>query len=251
MTYAAIPLPGIPEVTAGDDLASLILTAARDLEPSLRDGDILAVAHKIISKAEGRIRALAAITPGVRATAIAKATGGDPRLAQTVLDESATLLRDEPVLIAETRTGLVCANAGVDRSNVPGDDSVLLLPTDPDRSARELRDSIRRESGVCVAIVVTDSFGRAWRIGQAEVAIGCAGVAPVADRRGTLDREGRTLTATQTAVADQIAAAADLARDKSSGEPVILLRGLDIYTMSDDGPGATAMVRPVAEDLFR
>ncbi len=162
------------------------------------------------------------------------------------------MIRSAPgVLIVCTWSGLVCANAGIDASNVPGEDRVVLLPEDPDVSARRIRAEIRDACGRAPAIVIADSFGRAWRLGQADVAIGCAGLDPIDDWRGRPDREGRELSATAIAVADQVASAADLARDKAAGEPVVLVRGLGGRVTREDGPGAAAIRRPETEDLFR
>lgn len=245
---SAVALRGLPEIRAGDDLAALIAGAG---EP-LRAGDVLAVAHKVVSKAEGRVRALADVEPGEEARALAAAHGKDPRHVQVVLDESAELVRAERgVLIARTRHGLVCANAGVDASNAAEPGTVVLLPVDPDASARALRARLRELTGVAPAVLVTDSFGRAWRHGQAEVAIGCAGLAPLEDWRGRADGDGRPLQATWIAVADEAAGAADLVRAKDSREPVVLLRGLERFVGEGDGPGAAAILRPAGEDLFR
>ena len=242
------PLPALPEVRPGDDLGALIAAAAGD---DLRAGDVLAVAHKAVSKAEGRLRALDEVTPGDRARRLADEHGKDPRAVQVVLDESAEVLRAERgVLICATPHGWVCANAGVDASNAPAG-TLVLLPVDPDASARRLRARVRALVGVAPAVVVTDSFGRAWRHGQVDVAIGCAGLAPLDDWRGRSDAEGRPLRATWLAVADEVAAAADLVRRKDSREPVVLVRGLDRHVTAEDGPGATALRRPAEEDLFR
>ena len=247
MGLAALPIDGLPEIAAGDDLGALIATAAQ-----LQDGDVLAVAHKVVSKAEGRVVSLAAVAPGDRAHELAAQHGKDPRAVQVVLDESAEVLRAERgVLICRTRHGFVCANAGVDASNAPGPDSLVLLPTDPDASARALRERVREAAGVAVAVVVTDSFGRAWRHGQCDVAIGCAGLAALDDWRGLRDSAGLELRATWIAVADEVAAAADLVRTKDSRQPVVVVRGLERHVTRDDGPGATGLVRPVDEDLFR
>ena len=233
---------GLPEVRPGDDLAAVLAEAA-----SPQSGDVLVVAHKVVSKAEGRLRELAAVDPGPRARELAAEHGKDPRLVQTVLDETATLLRAERgVLICETHHGLICANAGVDQSNAPEGHAVL-LPEDPDRSARELRACLSGRP----AVVISDSFGRAWRLGQVDVAIGAAGVAPLDDWRGRPDAHGRELRATAPAIADAVAAAADLARRKDTGEPAVLVRGLDHLVTDDDGPGAAALRRPVNQDLFR
>lgn len=213
---------------------------------------MLAVAHKVVSKAEGRIRALGEIEPGERARALATQLGKDPRHVQAVLDESREVLRAaRGVLVCVTHHGFVCANAGVDASNVGAPDALVLLPRDPDGSARALRRRLRELTGVAPAVVITDTFGRAWRNGQTEVAIGCAGLSPLDDWRGRRDGSGRELRATLIAVADQAAAAADLARRKDSRQPVVVIRGLERYVIDDDGPGAAALVRPEEEDLFR
>jgi coenzyme F420-0:L-glutamate ligase/coenzyme F420-1:gamma-L-glutamate ligase len=205
-----------------------------------------------VSKAEGRTRSLAAVSPGAEATRLAQTVAKDPRLVQIVLDESQRVLRAVPgVLICLTRNGFVCANAGVDASNVPGEDSVVMLPVDPDASARSLRRRLDELTGVAPAVVITDSFGRAWRHGQSEVAIGCAGLRPLEDWRGRTDALGRELRATWIAVADELAAAADLSRTKDGGQPVVVVRGADRHVTDDDGPGAAALLRPEAEDLFR
>jgi coenzyme F420-0:L-glutamate ligase/coenzyme F420-1:gamma-L-glutamate ligase len=218
----------------------------------LRDGDVLAVAHKVVSKAEGRIRALNEVVPGDRARALAARLGKDPRHVQAVLDESRQVLRAaRGVLVCVTHHGFVCANAGVDASNVGVPDAVVLLPRDPDGSARTLRQRLRELTGASPAVVMTDTFGRAWRHGQIEVAIGCAGIAPLEDWRGRRDGAGRELRATVVAIADQAAAAADLVRGKDSRQPVVLVRGLERFVTDEDGPGAAALVRPEEEDLFR
>jgi coenzyme F420-0:L-glutamate ligase/coenzyme F420-1:gamma-L-glutamate ligase len=235
----AAPIAGLPEITAGDDLAAL-------LRSHVGDGDVLVLAHKVVSKAEGRVVRLDDVTPGERARAIAGEHGKDPRHAQVVLDESADVLRAERgVLICRTRHGFVCANAGVDASNTePG--TLVLLPHDPDESARDLRRRINPRA----AVVIADSFGRAWRHGQADVAIGVAGLRPLDDWRGRRDGAGNDLRATWIAVADQAASAADLARTKDSREPAVVVKGLGRFVTTDDGPGAAALVRPRDEDLF-
>jgi coenzyme F420-0:L-glutamate ligase/coenzyme F420-1:gamma-L-glutamate ligase len=212
---------------------------------------VIVVASKVVSKAEGRTVALAEVTPGEEALRIA-AQGKDPRLVQVVLDESAEVLRAERgVLIVETHHGFVCANAGIDLSNVPGEDVALLLPEDPDRSARDLRARIEAARGVRPAVLVTDSFGRAWRVGQVDVAIGAAGLVTVDDWRGRSDAHGRELRATVAAVGDAIAGAADLARSKDASEPAVLVRGLERFVTPDDGPGAAQLRRARPDDLFR
>jgi coenzyme F420-0:L-glutamate ligase/coenzyme F420-1:gamma-L-glutamate ligase len=244
----ALPLAGLPELRPDDDLAALLAEAAAG---SLRDRDVLCVAHKVVSKVEGRVRRLGEVEPGERARELATRLDRDPRHVQVVLDEAAEVVRDERVLICRTRHGFVCANAGVDASNAGEPDAVVLLPLDPDASARALRAGLRERTGVAPAVLVTDSFGRAWRHGQSEVAIGCAGLAPLDDWRGRTDRAGRELAATWIAVADETAAAADLARSgKDSGEPAVLVRGLERFVTPEDGPGAAALIRPLEEDLF-
>jgi coenzyme F420-0:L-glutamate ligase/coenzyme F420-1:gamma-L-glutamate ligase len=244
---SAFTLSGFPEIEPGDDLAALIAAAAGELG----DGDIVVVAHKAVSKAQGRLRLLAEIEPGEQARALGAAHGKDPRHVQAILDESLELLRAERgVLIVRTRHGFVCANAGVDESNAPGEDTLVLLPLDPDGAARQLRARLRELTGRAPAVLITDSFGRAWRLGQIDCAIGAAGLRPLDDWRGRPDRRGRELHASVIAVADAVAATADLARAKDSGEPVVVVRGLAAHVQLDDGPGAAALLRSRAEDLF-
>ena len=239
---------GLPEINPGDDLAALIANAADDI----RDDDILAIAHKIVSKAEGRIRRLSDVQPQPRAIELAAQLDKDPRHVQVILDESREVRRATGgVLICVTHHGFVCANAGVDASNVPGEDTVVLLPQDPDASARKLRADLKRRLGASPAILITDSFGRAWRHGQVDVAIGCAGLQPSDDWRGRTDSTGRTLKATWIATGDELAAAADLARTKDGALPLVLIRGAGRHVTADDGPGAAALIRPESTDLFR
>ena len=242
-----LPVAGLPEFTADMAVGAEIATLA-----DLVDGDVLVVSQKIVSKVEGRVRRLSEVIPGAEASRLATQLRKEPALVELILAESREVLRAERgVLIVETKHGLVCANAGIDSSNLPEPGTVSLLPEDPDASARRIRAEIRAASGKTVATIVSDSFGRAWRLGQAEVAIGCAGMAPLDDWRGRADAEGRELEATLIAVADQAAAAADLVRDKASRVPVAIVRGLGRYVDADDGPGATALRRPRGEDLFR
>ncbi|HEY5197310.1 MAG TPA: coenzyme F420-0:L-glutamate ligase [Solirubrobacteraceae bacterium] len=245
---AARAVDGIGEVNAGDDLAELILAAGG--RPAA--GEIVVIAHKAISKAEGRVRRLDSIQATPLARGLVAGSQRDARHVQAILDETAELVRAKNgVLICRTKHGFVCANAGVDASNAPGEDTVVLLPVDPDASARLVRARLRELTGAGPAVLVTDSFGRAWRHGQCDVAIGAAGLDPLTDWRGLPDRAGRELTATWIALADQIAAAADLTRSKDSGQPVVVVSGLDRYVTEADGPGAAALIRPEAEDMFR
>jgi coenzyme F420-0:L-glutamate ligase / coenzyme F420-1:gamma-L-glutamate ligase len=240
------PLTGVPELGEGDDLGRLIAAAgspARD--------DVVVISQKAVSKVEGRVRALAEVEPGDRAREVAARLDKDPALMELVLAESERVVRAERgVLITETRGGWVCANAGIDSSNLD-EGHVSLLPVDGDASARRIRAEIEDASGASPAVVIADSFGRAWRIGQADVAIGCAGLAPLADWRGRRDSQGRELSATLIAIADELASAADLTRDKDSGVPGAIVSGLGDLVIADDGPGASALRRPADEDLFR
>jgi coenzyme F420-0:L-glutamate ligase / coenzyme F420-1:gamma-L-glutamate ligase len=242
-----LPVADLPEFGAGMSVGGEIAARAE-----LRDGDVVVVSQKVVSKAEGRVRRLAAEIPGAEARRLAAVLGKEPALVELILEESEEVLRAERgVLIVETHHGFVCANAGIDSSNLPEDGTVALLPEDPDASARRIRAELAAASGATVAAIVADSFGRAWRLGQAEVAIGCAGIAPLDDWRGRADAGGRPLEATRIAVADEAAAAADLVRDKASRVPAALVRGLAHLVTSGDGPGAAALRRPSAEDLFR
>ena len=249
MALLARALAPLPEVRPGDDLAAAIADAA---PPDLGDGDVLVVAHKVVSKAEGRVVALDDVVASERARALAAEHGKDPRLVQAVLDESVEVVRArDGVLVCETRHGFVCANAGVDQSNASRPGEIVLLPEDPDASARRLRDGVAAALGPRPAVVITDSFGRAWRLGQTDVAIGAAGLVPLDQWIGRSDAYGRELRATSIGVADAVAAAADLARTKVSQEPAVLVRGLERYVTAEDGPGAAALRRPREQDLFR
>jgi coenzyme F420-0:L-glutamate ligase/coenzyme F420-1:gamma-L-glutamate ligase len=244
----ATALRGLPEITAGSDLAALITDAAAG---ALHDGDIVVVAHKAVSKAQGRIRMLAEIEPGQQARELAAELGKEPGHVQAILDETEEIVRAQRgVLIVRTRHGFVCANAGIDESNSAADGVIVLLPLDPDGAARELRARLRERSGASPAVLITDSFGRAWRHGQLDCAIGSAGLRTLDDWRGRSDRRGRELHASVIAVADAVAATADLARSKDSGEPVVIVRGLASHVTVEDGPGAAAIIRSRAEDLF-
>ncbi len=245
MRLEVLAVEGLPEVHPGDDLAELIAAHA-----ALETGDVLVVAQKVISKAEGRFRRLSDVTAGAQAEEIAPRliASPDPRVVQVVLDESVRVLRSERMLITETKHGFVCANAGVDHSNVPGDDVVLLLPDDPDASASRLRDRLVELTGSKVGVIISDTFGRAWRVGIVNVALGIAGVPSVIDLRGTVDDAGKELHATVLAVADDIAAAAGLVMGKTRRTPAVIVRGFE----RGGHPGVGRdLIRPAAEDLFR
>lgn len=245
------PVDGLPEIAPGDDLAALIARQAGDL---MEPGAIVCIAQKLVSKAEGRVRTLSEIVPSARALALAaQRADADPRLIELVLQESAEVLRAERgVLICRTRSGLVCANAGIDRSNAAEAGTAILLPEDPDASARRLRTALERSTGrTPLAVLISDSFGRAWRLGQVDVAIGLAGLGPLDDHTGRVDRTGRPLVATLPALADELAAAASLVRTKAGGQGAVVIRGLGHHVTALDGPGAGALQRPIDEDLFR
>jgi len=244
----------MPEVRPGDDLAMLILTALEGQGVVLADRDVLAVAQKVVSKAEGRLVELASVVPGPEALKLAAEVSKAPAKVQLILDESAAVIRTAPatagresVLIVRHRLGFICANAGIDESNAGRDGLAVLLPRDPDASAVALRDRIAAATGRHVGVVVTDSFGRPWRLGLINVAIGLAGLPALTDLIGTADAHGRVLTATLPAFADEIAAASGLVVGKASQTPVCLFRGL-AWDGSDQP--AAALIRPAKEDLF-
>lgn len=240
-----LAVEGLPEVHPGDDLAQQIASHA-----ALVEGDVVVVAQKVVSKAEGRFRHLSEVTATAEAERIAPLliAAPDPRFVQIVLDESVRVVRSERILITETRHGFVAANGGVDHSNVPGDDVVTLLPDNPDASARRLCERLQELTGVNVGVVISDTFGRPWRLGIVNVALGLAGVPPVRDLRGTFDDAGKSLHATVLAVADDLAAAAGLVMGKTNRVPVVVVRGFDFE--GEAGVGRD-MVRPAGEDLFR
>lgn len=247
-TIEVIPLKGIPEVSAGADLVELISEALRRGRLSLRSGDVIVVKHKIVSKAEGRVVRLDAVVPGGRARALARREGKDPRIVELILGESVRVVRSgHGVIITETKQGFVCANSGIDQSNV-GNGSVALLPVDPDRSASELRKGLEGRTGKRLAVVVTDTFGRPWRLGQTDVAIGCSGILPLVRYAGMKDRFGYELRVTEPSVVDEIAGAAELAIGKLKGIPVALVRGAE-YTRG--AGGVKSMLMPPERDLFR
>jgi coenzyme F420-0:L-glutamate ligase / coenzyme F420-1:gamma-L-glutamate ligase len=242
------PLPGIPEVQQGDDLCQHILSGAQRAGVRFENGDILVVAQKIVSKAEGAAVRLASVKPSSKARSIGKKLKKDPRMIEVVLRESRRIVRSDRVLIVETRHGLVCANAGVDHSNVSGDDAVTLLPRDPDRSAKKIAAALQQRTGKRLGIIISDSFGRPWRMGLTNVAIGAAGVPVLRDLRGTRDRQGKPLTATVLAVADELAGAAGLVMGKSEGFPVVVIRGYHFIWSNEP---AARLIRSAEEDLFR
>jgi coenzyme F420-0:L-glutamate ligase / coenzyme F420-1:gamma-L-glutamate ligase len=260
---------GIPEVSPGDDLAALIAHALAGEGIGLEEGDVVVVTQKVVSKAEGRVVELASVTPGDQAREWAERWGKDARQVELVLRESAEVVRMAPggLIISRTRHGFVCANAGVDLSNVGGGEAATLLPLAPDASARALRDGLRSLTGSAPAVVISDSFGRPWRNGIVNVAIGCAGLEPLLDLRGTPDASGREMHSTVIAVADELASAADLAGGKVAQRPVVLVRGW-IGATGEGGAaggagvaaggaagdvadlGAAALVMPREQDLF-
>lgn len=240
-------LHGLPEVAPGADLAALVEAAARSSGVPLRDG-VLAVCQKVVSKAEGRLVSLVGIEPRDEARKIAAEDGKDPRAVELVLRESVRVVRrSQGVLISETAHGFVCANAGVDLSNTPGDDMAVLLPVDPDASARALRDALVARGAGPLGVIVTDTFGRPFREGLVDVALGTAGFAPLDDQRGAADRRGRTLQVTTIATADALAAAAGLLMRKDAGVPAVWIEGVPL---GDDTP-ATVLLRDPKLDLFR
>jgi coenzyme F420-0:L-glutamate ligase/coenzyme F420-1:gamma-L-glutamate ligase len=240
-----IGLEGIPQVGEGDELAALLAEAC-ERAGGLEDGDVVVVAQKVVSKAEGRVVRLADVRPSAQAEELS--SDRDSRQTEVILGEAARIVRSRPpLLIAETKHGFVCASAGVDASNAPEAGSVVLLPEDPDASAERLRARLEELSGRSVGVVVTDSFGRAWRQGTTDVAIGCAGITPLLDLRGRRERTGYELHATTIAVADEIAGAAELVMGKTGGIPAAVIRGLDLA-----GPGRAAdLIMPPERDLFR
>lgn len=250
VTFTA--LPGLPEIAAGADLTQLIASAfdGAGLVPTAFD--VIVVAQKIVSKSEDRVLDLRTVTPSPRALELAAQTRKDARLVEVVLSESREVMRAVPnVLIVRHRLGYVMANAGVDRSNVPGtaEDQVLLLPQDPDASAARLRNELMTRWQMPIAVVISDSFGRAWRNGVVNVAIGAAGLPSIIDRRGEYDREGRALEMTEVALADAVAAGAALVMGEANeGTPVVIARGLE-WTATEQN--AAALLRPLAQDLFR
>lgn len=251
-----IALEGIPEVHPGDDLGALIAGALARGGIGLRADDVLVVTQKIVSKAEGRVVELASVQPSEEARAFAEPWGKDPRQVELVLRESAEVVRTGPggLIIGRTRHGFVCANAGVDLSNVGGGEVATLLPIDPDASARGIRDRLGELEGARPAVVISDSFGRPWRLGIVNVAIGAAGLDVLVDLRGQPDAQGREMRSTVIAAADELASAADLVGGKVAQRPVVLVRGYVPATPAGSAPpdrGAVSLVMPVEQDLFR
>ena len=239
----------MPLVKHGDSIGDQIVKATKEESIQLQANDIIVIAQKIVSKAEGNVLDLSSVQPSTLADTIAKTSGKDPRHVEVILRESTSIVRMRGShLIVETPHGFVCANAGVDRSNVGKNDSVVLLPVDPDKSARMIRRRIKELTGTNVGVIVSDTFGRAWRNGQVNVAIGLAGLSPIVDYRGTQDMFGNQLSVTQIAIADELASAAELVMRKSERIPVAIIRGVEY--VKDDG-SIKPLIRPKEEDLFR
>ncbi len=245
-----IPVQGIPDIVSGDDLGEIIVSRLKHQGEGIHQGDVIVVSQKIVSKAEGRVVSLSKVAPSSFASFVAKEAGKDPRQVEVILRESRKIVRMKAGhLITETRHGFVCANAGVDTSNVAkGKDAVTLLPLDPDASATRIAATIQRDTGKTVAVIVTDTFGRAWRMGQVNFAIGVSGMKPIHDYRGTRDMYRHTLHVTEIAVADELASAGELVMNKADKIPVALVRGYK--TKRGKGSGKD-LLRPEEMDLFR
>jgi coenzyme F420-0:L-glutamate ligase/coenzyme F420-1:gamma-L-glutamate ligase len=250
MLIKIIPIMISSDIKKGDDLGAIIADAAKRNSQRILDGDIIVIAQKIVSKAEGRIVDLRTIRPGRMANKLAREQGKDPRVTEVILRESASIVKAKSgIIISETKHGFVCANAGVDQSNAEGKESAILLPTEPDRSARRLSDSIERKTGAKIAVIIADTFGRAFRIGQTNTAIGVAGIKPIKSYIGKRDMYGRKLQVTEIAVADEIASAAELVMGKSERVPVAIVRGYGFEKAS--GATVRELIRPKKSDLFR
>ncbi|MGB0121028.1 MAG: coenzyme F420-0:L-glutamate ligase [Solirubrobacterales bacterium] len=242
-------VPNLPEVTEGFDLGAAIAG-----NMPLTGEDVIVISQKVVSKAEGRVVRLDSVVPSAEAEELALELDRDSRLIELVKRESVAIVRKDilrSILIVETVHGFICANAGIDTSNLTDEGTVVLLPEDSDRSARRIRAEIEAANGMRPAVIIADSFGRAWRHGQAEVAIGCAGIAPLDDWRGLHDRAGNVLSATNIAIVDEMASAADLVRNKTSGTPAVRLRGLGRFVEIEDGTGSRSVLRTAEDDLFR
>ena len=244
-----IPIDGLPEIKPGDDLAAMLIDCLRASGRAFEDGDVLAVAQKVVSKSEGRIRKLADVVPGPEAERMAAESGKDARGLQAVLDETARIVRwQRGVLIVETKHGFVAANAGVDHSNAGAPDTLILLPVDPDASAARIREAINKLSGIDVPVVITDTFGRAWREGHMNVAIGISGLPALRRYIGEFDPDGYEMRVTEIAIADEIAAATELVMGKLDRRPAAIVRGLP---MPEGSETARSYVRPHDKDMFR
>ncbi len=248
-----IGITGIPEILTGDQLGPIILKAAESQGTTIEDRDILVVTQKIVSKAEGRIVSLNDITPSRMACELGCDTGKDPRLVELILKESRSLVRidrDRGIIISETNHGFICANAGIDASNVPGGDSVSLLPEYPDRSANEIRTQIEAYVGnMEISVIISDTFGRAWREGHVNFAIGLSGINPLKDYKGTTDTQGQSLNVTNIAIADELASTAELVTGKALNIPVAIVRGYE-YAKLENGD-ISVILRDEIKDLFR
>ncbi len=254
-SISIMPITGIPEIRPGNDLVKILADAVFKQDISIINGDIIVFAQKIISKAEGRIVKLHEVSPSSFAITVASELDKDPRIIEVILGETKRIVRMEQgrldkggKLIVETRGGIVCANAGVDASNVSGGGMVTLLPLDPDASARRLVEGFKEELGVEVAVIITDTVGRPWREGLTEIAIGCWGMKPLKDYKGQLDSKGYELKATVPAIVDEIAGAAGLVMGKTDSIPVVIVRG---YPYEPGGEGAKELIRNAEDDLFR
>jgi coenzyme F420-0:L-glutamate ligase / coenzyme F420-1:gamma-L-glutamate ligase len=247
---AIIPVKGIPNIESGDNLGEIIVAKLRDQTEEFREGDIAVVSQKVVSKAEGRLVDLSKVAPSLFASFVAKEAGKDPRQVEIILRETRKIVRMKAGhLITETKHGFICANAGVDASNVTRKrDIVTLLPLDPDASADRISKTIKKLTGMIVPVIVTDTFGRAWRMGQVNFAIGISGMNPLRDYRGTTDMYSHTLHVTEIAVADELASAAELVMNKSDKVPVALVRG---YRFKRTKGTAQQLLRPEEMDLFR
>jgi coenzyme F420-0:L-glutamate ligase / coenzyme F420-1:gamma-L-glutamate ligase len=242
-------IEGLPEIHPGDDLAKILFARLSSARFPLEAGDIWVVTQKIVSKAEGAVLDLKKISPSPFARSVAKRTNKDPRLLEAVLRKSRRIVRmDRDIIICETRQGFICANAGVDKSNVPGKKMVSLLPADPDRSARKLHQSLKKYFKMPIPVIITDTFGRPWREGLTNVAIGVSGLNPLADLRGQKDPYGYNLQKTVIAVADEIASAAELVMGKNDRIPIAIVRG---YVYQKSGADGKALLRPPEKDMFR
>lgn len=248
-SISIIPIPGVPQIHPGDDLTALLLKAIDEADIGVKDGDVLVICQKVVSKAEGAVIDLKTIEPSPFAQQTAALWEKDPRMVEVVLRESSRIVRmKNGVVITETKHGWVCANSGVDASNSYGDDIVIVLPKDPDASARRMRDTIKAQRNATVAIIITDTFGRPWRDGLVEFTLGVAGIDPLLDLRGQSDLQGRELHHTVVAVADELAAAAGLLMEKDAAMPAVLIRGYQYAPVESD---SKKLIRPAEADLFR